>query len=116
MDPAQLRRHRTLAVLPRQPDLFAVPEARHRRRDRLGPARARGRPQGRPQAYPDDRQVHLLIHLPEGAKTAMSEKSPQNYWKANLRIIFICMGIWALVSYGFEIGRASCRERVCQYV
>ena len=33
----------------------------------------------------------------------MSEKSPQNYWKANLRIIFICMGIWALVSYGAGI-------------
>lgn len=31
------------------------------------------------------------------------EKSAQNYWKANLRIIFICMGIWALVSYGFGI-------------
>ena len=31
------------------------------------------------------------------------DKSASNYWKANLRIIFICMGIWALVSYGFGI-------------
>ena len=33
----------------------------------------------------------------------MSDKSPQHYWKANLRIIWICMAIWALVSYGFGI-------------
>lgn len=34
----------------------------------------------------------------------MSEnKSPADYWKANLRIIWICMGIWALVSFGFAI-------------
>lgn len=33
----------------------------------------------------------------------MLDKTAQNYWKANLRIIFICMGIWALVSYGFGI-------------
>ena len=31
------------------------------------------------------------------------EKSAQAYWKANLRVIFICMAIWALVSYGFGI-------------
>src|SRR3546814_9292296 len=88
MDPAQLRRHRTLAVLPRQPDLFAVPEARHRRRDRLGPARARGRPQGRPQAYPDDRQVHLLIHLPEGAKTAMRSEEHTSELQSLMRISY----------------------------
>ena len=33
----------------------------------------------------------------------MSEKTPINYWKANVRIITICMVIWALVSYGFGI-------------
>lgn len=30
-------------------------------------------------------------------------KSPAEYWKANLRIITICMGLWALVSFGFGI-------------
>ena len=29
--------------------------------------------------------------------------SSNAYWKANLRIIYICMAIWALVSYGFGI-------------
>ncbi|SDE13856.1 DUF4212 domain-containing protein [Aquimonas voraii] len=30
-------------------------------------------------------------------------KSPAEYWKANVRIITICMGLWALVSFGFGI-------------
>ena len=25
------------------------------------------------------------------------------YWRANLRVIWICLAIWALVSYGFAI-------------
>ena len=34
----------------------------------------------------------------------MSEKkSTDDYWKANIRIITICMVIWALVSFGFGI-------------
>ncbi len=33
----------------------------------------------------------------------MSEKSTDDYWKANVRIITICMVIWALVSFGFGI-------------
>ncbi|MCG6117942.1 MAG: DUF4212 domain-containing protein [Aquimonas sp.] len=34
----------------------------------------------------------------------MSEnKSPADYWKANIKIIWICMSIWALVSFGFAI-------------
>ncbi|MCC5962454.1 MAG: DUF4212 domain-containing protein [Rhodobacteraceae bacterium] len=33
----------------------------------------------------------------------MSEKSRDDYWKANVRIITICMVIWALVSFGFGI-------------
>ncbi|MDF3607716.1 DUF4212 domain-containing protein [Paracoccus sp. DMF-8] len=34
----------------------------------------------------------------------MSDKSSSNaYWKANLRIIWISLAIWALVSYGFGI-------------
>jgi putative solute:sodium symporter small subunit len=33
----------------------------------------------------------------------MSDKSPAAYWKANLRVITICMVIWALVSFGFGI-------------
>lgn len=33
----------------------------------------------------------------------MLDKSASNYWKANLRIIWICMSIWALVSFGFGI-------------
>ncbi len=31
------------------------------------------------------------------------DKTASNYWKANLRIIGICMSIWALVSFGFGI-------------
>ncbi|TXK62255.1 DUF4212 domain-containing protein [Alkalisalibacterium limincola] len=33
----------------------------------------------------------------------MLDKTASNYWKANLRIIWICMSIWALVSFGFGI-------------
>ena len=33
----------------------------------------------------------------------MLDKTAQNYWKANLRIIGICMSIWALVSFGLGI-------------
>ena len=33
----------------------------------------------------------------------MLDKTAQNYWKANIRIILICMSIWALVSFGFGI-------------
>ncbi|MDO5647437.1 DUF4212 domain-containing protein [Paracoccus sp. (in: a-proteobacteria)] len=34
----------------------------------------------------------------------MSDKQSSNaYWQANLRIIYICLGIWALASYGFGI-------------
>ena len=33
----------------------------------------------------------------------MLDKTASNYWKANLRIIGICMAIWALVSFGFGI-------------
>lgn len=34
----------------------------------------------------------------------MSDKQASNaYWQANVRIIWICMAIWALVSYGFGI-------------
>jgi putative solute:sodium symporter small subunit len=33
----------------------------------------------------------------------MSDKSTDAYWKANVRIISICMVIWALVSFGFGI-------------
>jgi len=34
----------------------------------------------------------------------MSDKeSAKAYWQANLRIIYICMAIWALVSFGFGI-------------
>lgn len=34
--------------------------------------------------------------------TSANDKG-QAYWKANLRIIIICMVIWAVVSYGFGI-------------
>ncbi len=33
----------------------------------------------------------------------MSEKSGQAYWKANLRLIVICLAIWFVVSYLFGI-------------
>ena len=33
----------------------------------------------------------------------MSDKSAGAYWSANLRLITICMVIWALVSFGFGI-------------
>lgn len=34
----------------------------------------------------------------------MSDRTSSNaYWQANLRIIWICLAIWALVSYGFGI-------------
>jgi putative solute:sodium symporter small subunit len=34
----------------------------------------------------------------------MSDRTSSNaYWAANLRIIYICIAIWALVSYGFGI-------------
>ena len=34
----------------------------------------------------------------------MSDKQASNaYWQANVRIIWICMAVWAIVSYGFGI-------------
>jgi len=33
----------------------------------------------------------------------MSDKSASAYWSANIRLITICMVIWALVSFGFGI-------------
>ena len=34
----------------------------------------------------------------------MSDKSSSSaYWQANLKIIYICLTIWALVSFGFGI-------------
>lgn len=27
----------------------------------------------------------------------------KEYWRANLRLIFACLSVWALVSYGFAI-------------
>lgn len=30
-------------------------------------------------------------------------KSAELYWRANLRLIFGCLVVWALVSYGFAI-------------
>ena len=34
----------------------------------------------------------------------MSDRQSSNaYWQANLKIIYICIAIWALVSYGFAI-------------
>ena len=32
-----------------------------------------------------------------------ADKSPAAYWAANVRIILICLVIWALVSFGFAI-------------
>lgn len=31
------------------------------------------------------------------------DKSPQEYWRRNLRVMVVLMSIWALVSYGFGI-------------
>ncbi len=33
----------------------------------------------------------------------MTDKSPQAYWKANLRLVVILLVIWFVVSYGFGI-------------
>lgn len=33
----------------------------------------------------------------------MSDKSASAYWSANIRLITICMVIWAIVSFGFGI-------------
>jgi putative solute:sodium symporter small subunit len=35
--------------------------------------------------------------------TKNSELSPGNYWKANLRLVGLCLTIWFVVSYGFGI-------------
>jgi putative solute:sodium symporter small subunit len=33
----------------------------------------------------------------------MTDKSPQAYWKANLRLLVILLVIWFVVSFGFGI-------------
>ena len=33
----------------------------------------------------------------------MADKSSSAYWAANKRIIYICLAVWALVSFGFGI-------------
>jgi putative solute:sodium symporter small subunit len=40
-------------------------------------------------------------HSPPNAATA--GRTAKDYWSANLRIIGICLAIWALVSFGFAI-------------
>jgi putative solute:sodium symporter small subunit len=32
-----------------------------------------------------------------------NKTSSNAYWSANIRIIYICLAIWAIVSYGFGI-------------
>ena len=39
----------------------------------------------------------------EGPKDMSDRQSSNAYWQANLRIIYVCLAIWALVSYGFGI-------------
>ncbi len=33
----------------------------------------------------------------------MDQEKAEAYWKANLKVIYITLAIWALVSYGFGI-------------
>jgi putative solute:sodium symporter small subunit len=33
----------------------------------------------------------------------MSNRSPEQYWKRNIRLVLILMAIWATVSFGFGI-------------
>ncbi|MFD2190901.1 DUF4212 domain-containing protein [Pistricoccus aurantiacus] len=33
----------------------------------------------------------------------MQDKSPQAYWKRNIRLILGCLAVWFIVSYGFAI-------------
>lgn len=33
----------------------------------------------------------------------MSSEASKEYWKANLRLVFICLAIWFVVSYVFGI-------------
>lgn len=33
----------------------------------------------------------------------MQDKSPQAYWKRNIRVILGCLAVWFIVSYGFAI-------------
>lgn len=33
----------------------------------------------------------------------VSKENKDKYWKANLRVVFICLLIWFVVSYGFGI-------------
>jgi putative solute:sodium symporter small subunit len=41
-------------------------------------------------------------HTDHAAKGEAASKANQ-YWKANLRILFGCLAVWFLVSYGFGI-------------
>lgn len=34
---------------------------------------------------------------------SLEEKSGENYWRANMRLVGILLGIWGLVSFGFGI-------------
>ena len=42
----------------------------------------------------------MADHSTNSAQTAESDKG---YWQANLRLIYISLAIWALVSFGFGI-------------
>lgn len=35
--------------------------------------------------------------------TQEEKTNAKAYWKANLRLIYMCLAVWALVSYGFAI-------------
>src|SRR5690606_21882034 len=84
----RLRRDRARAVVPRQPDLFADPEARRRRRAHVGPALARGRPRGRSQAPADHRQVQLLRGATMSSICANAASAPVSMTKGHKKVIF----------------------------
>lgn len=50
------------------------------------------------------RDICIAISLEDKGESFMEDRSSSNaYWAANIRIITICLIIWAVVSYGFGI-------------
>src|SRR3546814_10527459 len=59
-----------------------------------------------------------LVALPGGARLAVPTliKCGREIGYYSIWTLFVSMGVAELAHFVFQIGRASCRERVCQYV
>ncbi len=58
-------------------------------------------PNEKPEVYHHKSDNPSSDNLPD--EKALSEADARRYWRANLRLLFILLAVWFLVSFGFGI-------------